>query len=59
MLRGIDDPPTVRRDRRVRVHADNQYVAETTSVLEIPHVAGMEQVEDAIGKDDAPAARPL
>src|SRR5260370_29364117 len=50
-------------DTRVAVQADNQRIAEAARVLQAGNVAGMQQVEAAIGEDHAtaiafPAAKP-
>ena len=53
-VRPLDGP-----DRSIRVHADDERVAERARLLEVADVAGVQQVEDAVGEDDRlPAARP-
>ena len=38
--------------RRIRVQADDKHVAQRAGLLEIAKVTGVEQIEDAIGKND-------
>ena len=49
----------VRPHRSIRVDADDERVAEAARVLQVANVPGMQEVEDAVGEDDAscPAAR--
>ena len=42
----------VRPNRPIRIHADNQRVAERPRVLQVAQMARMQQVEDAVGEDD-------
>jgi hypothetical protein len=37
----------------VRVHADDEKVAESTGLVEIADVAGMKDVENAVGEDES------
>src|SRR5688572_1604833 len=45
----------VAADGFVGVHADDQRVAERPRLLQVADVPGMDQVENAVGKDDLPA----
>ena len=51
---GIDRPAgsLVAPHRRVGVHADDERVAERARLPQVADVAGMEDVEHAVGEDD-------
>ena len=49
--------PLLARTDRSRVDADDQRVAERARLLQVADVAGMQQVEDAVGEDDRLAGR--
>ena len=56
---GVDRPivPFVQRPGRpVGVDGDDQRVAELARLLQIAHVARVQQIEDAVGEDDLLAA---
>jgi hypothetical protein len=46
----------VRSNRAIRVDADDQHIAESPRASQIPDVAGMKEVEDAVRKDHLAAA---
>ena len=46
-------------DGRVAVQSDDQQISKASGALEIPDVAGMKKVEDAVGKNDAAAGGAL
>ncbi len=42
--------------RSIRVHGDDQRVTLAAGVLQVAHVARMQQIEHAVGEDDGQAA---
>ena len=42
---------------RIRIHADNEYIAQFFGCVQIFHVASVHNVEDAVGEDDGKAER--
>jgi len=47
--------PFVRADRAIGIDRHDQRVAKGARLLQVPNVAWMHEIEDAVGKDDDPA----